>query len=173
MVRPRVARGFVNLADAVLHQCIRHHSLVVAGVGRQRGKSKQGGEALLVIVGLVIAAAVAVKRLPSAVRSMSNRRETRAHRRRRMDRPRSRRRVHLFLSIHHDSVPDSLLENWEFEGKRSHFSDRFSGYSVFVSRHNPDLKTSLTFAELVDKEMKAHALQYAQQYTQAIMGRYQ
>src|SRR6266702_8983262 len=23
MVRPRVARGFVNLADAVLHQCIR------------------------------------------------------------------------------------------------------------------------------------------------------
>ena len=47
-------------------------------MGRQRGKSKQGGEALLVIVGLVIAAAVAVKRLPSAVRSMSNRRETRA-----------------------------------------------------------------------------------------------
>src|SRR4051812_34554884 len=47
-------------------------------VGRQRGKSAQGGEALLVIVGLVIAAAVAVKRLPSAVRSMSNRRETRA-----------------------------------------------------------------------------------------------
>src|SRR5882762_10563892 len=28
MVRPRVARGFVNLADAVLHQCIR--PLIVA-----------------------------------------------------------------------------------------------------------------------------------------------
>jgi N-acetylmuramoyl-L-alanine amidase len=79
----------------------------------------------------------------------------------------------LFLSIHHDSVPNSLLENWEFEGKKSHFSDRFSGYSVFVSRNNPDFKTSLEFAELVGKEMKAQGLQYAQQYTQAIMGRYQ
>jgi len=79
----------------------------------------------------------------------------------------------LFLSIHHDSVPDKLLEDWEFEGKKSHFSDRFSGYSVFVSRNNPDFKTSLAFAELVGKEMKAQGLQYAQQYTQAIMGRYQ
>jgi N-acetylmuramoyl-L-alanine amidase len=79
----------------------------------------------------------------------------------------------LFLSIHHDSVPNSLLENWEFEGKKSHFSDRFSGYSVFVSRNNRDFKTSLAFAELVGKEMKAQGLQYARQYTQAIMGRYQ
>ena len=79
----------------------------------------------------------------------------------------------LFLSIHHDSVPDSFLENWEFEGKKSHFSDRFSGYSVFVSRDNPDFKTSLLFAELVGKEMKAQGLQYAQQYATAVMGRYQ
>ena len=81
--------------------------------------------------------------------------------------------ANLFLSIHHDSVPDSLLENWEYEGKESHFSDRFSGYSVFVSRNNPYFKTSLSFAELVGKEMKARGLQYARQYTLAIMGRYQ
>ncbi len=81
--------------------------------------------------------------------------------------------ANLFLSIHHDSVPNSLLEDWEFEGKKSHFSDRFSGYSVFVPRNNPDFKTSLSFAELVAKEMKAQGLQYAQQYTLAIMGRYQ
>jgi len=79
----------------------------------------------------------------------------------------------LFLSIHHDSVPDKLLENWEFEGKKSHFSDRFSGYSVFVSRNNPDFKTSLSFAELVGKAMKAEGLEYAKQYTLPIMGRYQ
>jgi N-acetylmuramoyl-L-alanine amidase len=81
--------------------------------------------------------------------------------------------ANLFLSIHHDSVPNSLLEDWEFEGKKSHFSDRFSGYSVFVSRNNPDFKTSLSFAELLAKEMKAQGLQYAEQYTLAIMGRYQ
>jgi len=81
--------------------------------------------------------------------------------------------ANLFLSIHHDSVPNSLLEDWEFEGKKSHFSDRFSGYSVFVSRNNRDFKRSLSFAELVAKEMKAQGLQYARQYTLAIMGRYQ
>src|SRR5258705_3303832 len=79
--------------------------------------------------------------------------------------------ANLFLSIHHDSVPNKLLEDWEFEGKKSHFSDRFSGYSVFVSRRNPDFKTSLSFAELIGKEMKAQDLHYAKQYTQAIMGR--
>ncbi len=79
----------------------------------------------------------------------------------------------LFLSIHHDSVPNTLLEDWEFQGKKSHFSDRFSGYSVFVSHDNPEFKTSFAFAELLAKEMKAQGLQYARQYTQAIMGRYQ
>ena len=70
----------------------------------------------------------------------------------------------LFLSIHHDSVPNKFLEDWEFEGKKSHFSDRFSGYSVFVSRNNPDFRTSLSFAELIGKEMKAQGLDYAKQY---------
>lgn len=79
----------------------------------------------------------------------------------------------LFLSIHHDSVPDKFLEDWEFEGQKSHFSDRFSGYSVWVSHGNPEFKTSLAFAELVGKEMKARGLQYAQQYTMPIMGHYQ
>ncbi|MDP3690920.1 MAG: N-acetylmuramoyl-L-alanine amidase [Bradyrhizobium sp.] len=81
--------------------------------------------------------------------------------------------AHLFLSIHHDSVPDKFIEEWEFEGKKSRFSDRFSGYSVFVSRRNPDFKTSLFFAELVAKEMKAFGLRYAEQYSQPIMGRHQ
>jgi N-acetylmuramoyl-L-alanine amidase len=82
-------------------------------------------------------------------------------------------RADLLLSIHHDSVPTKFLEDWEFEGKKSRFSDRFSGYSVFVSRNNPDFKTSLSFAELIGKEMKAQGLDYAQQYSQAIMGRHQ
>ena len=82
-------------------------------------------------------------------------------------------RADLLLSIHHDSVPNKFLEDWEFEGKKRRFSDRFSGYSVFVSRSNPDFKTSLSFAELIGKEMKAQGLDYARQYSQAIMGRHQ
>ena len=81
--------------------------------------------------------------------------------------------ANLFVSIHHDSVPDTLLENWEFEGKESHFSDRFSGHSIFVSYENPRLKESLLFGRLLGKELKDRGLQYARQYTLPIMGRYQ
>jgi N-acetylmuramoyl-L-alanine amidase len=79
--------------------------------------------------------------------------------------------ANLFLSIHHDSVPDWLLEDWEFEGTPSHFSDRFSGYSLFVSRANPDYDASLLFATLLGKQLKARGLQYARQYTEALMGK--
>jgi N-acetylmuramoyl-L-alanine amidase len=81
--------------------------------------------------------------------------------------------ANLFLSIHHDSVPRKFLEDWEFGGRKSRFSDRFSGYSVFVSSNNPEYKVSLSIAELLAKEMKAQGLKYAEQYSQPIMGRYQ
>ena len=84
----------------------------------------------------------------------------------------NRSNAKLLLSIHHDSVPDSFLEEWEFEGIKSHFSDRFTGYSLFVSRKNPLFQTSLKFGKLLGKQMKAQGLEYARQYTQAFMGRY-
>jgi N-acetylmuramoyl-L-alanine amidase len=84
----------------------------------------------------------------------------------------NRSNAKLLLSIHHDSVPDSFLEEWDFEGIKSHFSDRFTGYSLFVSRKNPLFQTSLKFGKLLGKQMKAQGLEYAHQYTQAFMGRY-
>ena len=78
----------------------------------------------------------------------------------------------LLLSIHHDSVPDRLLEDWQFEGKKSHFNDRFSGYSLFVSHDNPQFELSLKFAQLLGHQIKDRGLEYAKQYTLPIMGRY-
>jgi N-acetylmuramoyl-L-alanine amidase len=78
----------------------------------------------------------------------------------------------LFLSIHHDSVPDKFKEKWEFEGKKFEYSDRFSGYSLFVSRDNPYYETSLQFARLIGRELKAKGLKYADQYALPIMGKY-
>ena len=78
----------------------------------------------------------------------------------------------FFLSIHHDSVPDAMLENWVFEGAKSYFSDRFTGYGVFVSHRNTDFADSMAFAHLVGMQMKAEGLPFAEQYTQPIMGRY-
>jgi N-acetylmuramoyl-L-alanine amidase len=81
--------------------------------------------------------------------------------------------ANLLVSIHHDSVPDSLLEKWEFEGKESYFSDRFSGHSIFVSYENPQLNGSLLFGRLLGNELKDRGLQYARQYTLPLMGRRQ
>jgi len=78
----------------------------------------------------------------------------------------------LFLSIHHDSVPDKFLEKWTFEGVEHGYSDRFKGHSIFISRSNGDTKGSLQFARLLGKELKARGLQYTPHYTEKFMGHF-
>ena len=78
----------------------------------------------------------------------------------------------IFLSIHHDSVPDKFKEKWQFEGKKLEYSDRFSGHSLFVSKENPQFETSFHLAQLIGRELKARKLKYADQYAMPIMGRY-
>jgi N-acetylmuramoyl-L-alanine amidase len=76
----------------------------------------------------------------------------------------------LFLSIHHDAVPDSFLEKWEHEGQKQTFSDRFKGHSIFISNDNRDRRGSLLFASLLGKELKTRGLEYTHHYTDKIMG---
>src|SRR5262245_9156085 len=61
----------------------------------------------------------------------------------------------LLLSVHHDSVQPHYLESWEHEGETRLFSDRFAGFSLFVSRRNPDLATSLACASAIGAAMRA------------------
>jgi N-acetylmuramoyl-L-alanine amidase len=77
----------------------------------------------------------------------------------------------LLLSIHHDSVPDSMLEKWDYNGEPHFFSDRFKGHSLFVSYDNRDRKDSLRFARLLGLALKSRGLQYTPHYTDKIMGR--
>lgn len=76
----------------------------------------------------------------------------------------------LFLSIHHDSVPEKLIEKWTYEGVERSFSDRFRGHSMFVSADNTQFKASLQFGHLLGKELKEKGLQYTPHYTDKIMG---
>jgi N-acetylmuramoyl-L-alanine amidase len=78
----------------------------------------------------------------------------------------------LFISIHHDSVPDKLIETWEYQGKKEQFSDRFTGYSIFISTDNGDRKGSLAFGHLLGKELQARGLHYTPHYTNPLMGHY-
>jgi N-acetylmuramoyl-L-alanine amidase len=76
----------------------------------------------------------------------------------------------LFLSIHHDSVPDKFIEKWEFESEPYGFSDRFKGHSIFISNDNADRGGSLQFGHLLGLAMKARGLQYTPHYTEPFMG---
>jgi len=76
----------------------------------------------------------------------------------------------LFLSIHHDSVPDSFLERWEYEGHEHGFSDRFKGHSIFFSNENVDPDASLMFGQLLGEQLQARGLQYTAHYIEKFMG---
>ena len=78
----------------------------------------------------------------------------------------------LFVSVHHNSVPDNLKETWQYEGKKHSYSDRFSGYAIFVSNDNADRADSLAFGRSLGQELQKRGLRYTPHYTLPLMGRY-
>jgi N-acetylmuramoyl-L-alanine amidase len=82
----------------------------------------------------------------------------------------NRSSANLLLSIHHDSVPDKFLQKWDYEGKTRHFSDRFSGHSLFVSNENREFQASVQFGKILGMQLKERGLQYARHYTEPFMG---
>jgi N-acetylmuramoyl-L-alanine amidase len=79
-------------------------------------------------------------------------------------------RADLFISIHHDSVPDNLLQNWEYEGNALKYDDDYPGYALFISNDNADPAGSLMFGSLLGNELSARGLHYTPHYTLALMG---
>lgn len=61
----------------------------------------------------------------------------------------------LLVSVHHDSVQPHYLEDWDYEGETRRFSDRFAGFSLFVSRRSPQLATSLACASAIGASLRA------------------
>lgn len=76
----------------------------------------------------------------------------------------------LFLAIHHDSVPDSLMQTWEYEGQQQHYNDDYPGYAIFISNDNVAHAGSLEFGHFLGKELQARGLPYTPHYTLPIMG---
>jgi N-acetylmuramoyl-L-alanine amidase len=75
----------------------------------------------------------------------------------------------LFLSIHHDSVPERFKRGWLHDGNKLSYSDRFKGHSIFVSHDHRNYRGSLAFARLLGLKLKAGGLQYTPHYTYAEM----
>ena len=79
-------------------------------------------------------------------------------------------RPSLLLSVHHDSVQPQYLEAWEVDGRKLDFSDRFAGYSLFVSRKNHFPAESERFARLIGEELTATGLQPSLHHAESITG---
>ena len=62
----------------------------------------------------------------------------------------------LFLSIHHDSAAERFLEHWSIDGVDRLYTDRFAGFSLFVSHDNADAEGSLRCASAIGRELRAH-----------------
>ena len=69
-------------------------------------------------------------------------------------RPAKARNAALFLSVHHDSVQPHFLESWVHEGEERRYSDRYAGFSLFVSRRNAALPGSLHCASRLGEELR-------------------
>jgi N-acetylmuramoyl-L-alanine amidase len=78
----------------------------------------------------------------------------------------------LFVSIHHDSVPQPFKEEWQIDGDPYWYSDRFKGHSIFVSQDNGQPAHSLAFARLLGQSLKSRGLHYAAHYKEPFMGRW-
>jgi len=75
-------------------------------------------------------------------------------------RTRDARGTDLFLSIHHDSVQERYLP----------IADRFAGFSLFVSRRNPQAEKSLACASAIGERMRAAGLVPSRYHADAVLG---
>ncbi len=70
------------------------------------------------------------------------------------ERPQQAAGADFFIAIHHDSVQPELLEDWDWDGTAQTYSDRHAGFSLFVSRDNPQPTTSLRCASAIGARLR-------------------
>lgn len=82
----------------------------------------------------------------------------------------ARAHANLFLSVHHDSVQPRYLSTWRVRGRTQLYSDRYRGFSIFVSGANAQAARSRQFAHLLGDALLAVPHQPSLHHAQAIPG---
>jgi N-acetylmuramoyl-L-alanine amidase len=60
----------------------------------------------------------------------------------------------FYIAVHHDSAKARFQRDWEFEGRKlKYLDDRFRGFSIFVSRENPQWPRALRCASAIGAHM--------------------
>ncbi len=76
----------------------------------------------------------------------------------------------LFISIHHDSVQPLFIHEWSFAGRANHYSDEFSGFSIFLSELTPKFAESLAAAQILADELIRQGLRPSLHHAMKIPG---
>jgi N-acetylmuramoyl-L-alanine amidase len=76
----------------------------------------------------------------------------------------------LFISLHHDSAQKQYFADWIFEGKRLPYSDKFHGYSIFISTSSRWAKENFALAVLLGRALKSKGLTPSEHHAEVIPG---
>jgi N-acetylmuramoyl-L-alanine amidase len=76
----------------------------------------------------------------------------------------------LFISIHHDSVQPRFLSVWEHEGETLNYSDKFAGFSLFVSRLNSHTEAGLRCASAIGAALRGAGFTPSRYHADPILG---
>ena len=77
----------------------------------------------------------------------------------------------LFIAVHHDSAKARFHQDWVFEGRpRKFLDDRFRGFSLFVSRNNPQWPQALKCASAIGAQLIAHGFKPSRYHADAVLG---
>ena len=85
-------------------------------------------------------------------------------------RPARARGAAFFLSVHHDSVQPHFLQAWVHDGAERLHSDRYAGFSLFVSRRNAALAASLRCASRLGEELRGAGFRPSLYHAEPIPG---
>lgn len=70
------------------------------------------------------------------------------------ERPAQAEGADFLISLHHDSVAESELHEWWWEGQRQGYNDDYAGHSLFVARGNPDTARSILCARSIGARLQ-------------------
>jgi N-acetylmuramoyl-L-alanine amidase len=76
----------------------------------------------------------------------------------------------FLISVHHDSVQPQYLKTWIFQDQPQRYSDRYGGFSLFVSRRNPDPALSLECASAMGSALRESGLTPTLHHAEPIEG---
>lgn len=76
----------------------------------------------------------------------------------------------LMLSVHHDSAQPRYFETWTYGGEQRPYSDRFKGWSIFVSQAGAQAPESLRFARTLADELKSRGWPFTRHHAEPIPG---